>query len=327
MQRIEPDTLIDGRYRIVQQARLRRHGRRLLAEDQQLGRRVALKVLHRRFAEDEQFVERFRREASSAAGLSHPNVVAIFDRGEWDGTYYIAMELRRGPHAQGDRAREGPGAARGGGRPHAPDPARRPLRPQARRRAPRHQAAQRPDRPGRPRPRDRLRHRPRRHLGHDRDRLGHGHRAVPVARAGAGPAGRRPRRPVLDRDRALRAAHRPGAVRRRLAGDGGAQAGLRDAGAARASWCPRSRRRSTPSCCTRWRRTPTGASRTPTSSSPRSRPRARSRSGSRRRRRRRSSRRRPQPLVAVGADRAGAAGDRRRPLPDAAGPSSSTSRT
>src|ERR687889_800416 len=66
------------------------------AEDSQLGRRVALKVLHRRFAEDQQFVERFRREASSAAGLQHPNVVAIFDRGEWNGTYYIAMEYVEG---------------------------------------------------------------------------------------------------------------------------------------------------------------------------------------------------------------------------------------
>jgi serine/threonine protein kinase len=44
----------------------------------------------------EKFVERFKREASSAAGLSHPNVVAIFDRGEWDGTYYIAMEYLPG---------------------------------------------------------------------------------------------------------------------------------------------------------------------------------------------------------------------------------------
>ena len=66
------------------------------AEDTQLGRRVALKVLHRRFAEDEEFVERFRREASSAAGLQHPNVVGVFDRGEWDGTYYIAMEYLEG---------------------------------------------------------------------------------------------------------------------------------------------------------------------------------------------------------------------------------------
>ena len=57
-----------------------------------LGREVALKVLHRRFAQDQEFVERFRREASSAAGLQHPNVVGVFDRGEHDGTYYIAME-------------------------------------------------------------------------------------------------------------------------------------------------------------------------------------------------------------------------------------------
>src|SRR5437899_12970543 len=66
------------------------------AQDLQLGRKVALKLLYRRFAEDEEFVERFRREASSAAGLQHPNVVAVYDRGEWDGTYYIAMEYLGG---------------------------------------------------------------------------------------------------------------------------------------------------------------------------------------------------------------------------------------
>jgi serine/threonine-protein kinase len=63
-----------------------------LCHDQLLGRQVAVKVLHKHFAEDGEFVERFRREASSAAALSHPNIVGIFDRGEWDGTYYIAME-------------------------------------------------------------------------------------------------------------------------------------------------------------------------------------------------------------------------------------------
>ena len=88
--------MIDGRYRIVRKLGSGGMADVYMAEDQQLGRRVALKVLHRRFAEDEQFVERFRREASSAAGLSHPNVVAIFDRGEWDGTYYISMELVEG---------------------------------------------------------------------------------------------------------------------------------------------------------------------------------------------------------------------------------------
>jgi serine/threonine-protein kinase len=66
------------------------------AADSQLGRQIALKVLHRRFARDREFVERFRREASAAAGLQHPNVVGVFDRGEYDGTYYIAMEYLPG---------------------------------------------------------------------------------------------------------------------------------------------------------------------------------------------------------------------------------------
>jgi eukaryotic-like serine/threonine-protein kinase len=67
-----------------------------LAEDQELGRRVAVKVLHERYASDDQFVERFRREATHAAGLTHPNIVAIFDRGESEGTYYIVMEYVEG---------------------------------------------------------------------------------------------------------------------------------------------------------------------------------------------------------------------------------------
>jgi eukaryotic-like serine/threonine-protein kinase len=67
-----------------------------LAEDQELGRRVALKLLDDRHASDEQFVERFRREAQSAAGLNHPSIVSIFDRGYAEGTYYIAMEFLDG---------------------------------------------------------------------------------------------------------------------------------------------------------------------------------------------------------------------------------------
>src|SRR6201999_3336475 len=68
-----------------------------LAEDAHLQRRVALKVLHRRFAQDREFVMRFQRKAESAAGLQHPNIVAVFDRGEWEGTYYIAMQYVEGP--------------------------------------------------------------------------------------------------------------------------------------------------------------------------------------------------------------------------------------
>jgi serine/threonine-protein kinase len=67
-----------------------------LADDTHLQRRVALKVLHARFAQDGEFVARFRREAEAAAGLQHPNVVAVFDRGDVDGTYYIAMQYLEG---------------------------------------------------------------------------------------------------------------------------------------------------------------------------------------------------------------------------------------
>jgi eukaryotic-like serine/threonine-protein kinase len=93
---IEQGTVIDGRYEVLSRIGAGGMAEVYLARDQLLGRQVAVKLLHHRFAEDQEFVERFRREASSAAGLSHPNVVAIFDRGEWDGTYYIAMEYLPG---------------------------------------------------------------------------------------------------------------------------------------------------------------------------------------------------------------------------------------
>jgi eukaryotic-like serine/threonine-protein kinase len=79
-----------------------------LAEDQELGRRVALKLLDDRHASDEQFVERFRREAQSAAGLNHPNIVSIFDRGFAEGTYYIAMEFLDGRTLKELLVRNGP---------------------------------------------------------------------------------------------------------------------------------------------------------------------------------------------------------------------------
>src|SRR5690242_903454 len=67
-----------------------------LAEDEELGRRVAIKILNDKYVPDEQFVERFRREAKNAAALSHPSIVSIYDRGEAEGTYYIAMEFLDG---------------------------------------------------------------------------------------------------------------------------------------------------------------------------------------------------------------------------------------
>ncbi len=67
-----------------------------LASDEMLGRQVALKFLVERFAQDTQFVERFRREAQAAAGLQHPNIVGVYDRGEDGGRYWIAMEYVEG---------------------------------------------------------------------------------------------------------------------------------------------------------------------------------------------------------------------------------------
>jgi serine/threonine-protein kinase len=89
-------TVIDGRYRVIERVGSGGMADVYCAEDEQLGRQVAVKLLHRRFAEDREFVERFRREASSAAGLAHPNIVGVYDRGEWDGTSYIAMEYLDG---------------------------------------------------------------------------------------------------------------------------------------------------------------------------------------------------------------------------------------
>jgi beta-lactam-binding protein with PASTA domain/predicted Ser/Thr protein kinase len=87
---------IDGRYRLMRRIGSGGMADVWLAEDPHLQRRVALKILHRRFAQDREFVERFRREAEAAAGLSHPNIVAVFDRGDIEGTYYIAMQLLEG---------------------------------------------------------------------------------------------------------------------------------------------------------------------------------------------------------------------------------------
>jgi beta-lactam-binding protein with PASTA domain len=96
MPRFEPGQEIDGRYRLVAKVGSGGMADVWSADDLELGRQVALKFLHERFAEDRQFVERFEREARSAAGLQHPNIVGVYDRGEWEGTHYIVMEYVEG---------------------------------------------------------------------------------------------------------------------------------------------------------------------------------------------------------------------------------------
>ena len=89
-------TIFAGRYRLERKLGAGGMADVWLAEDQELGRRVAVKILHERYANDEQFVERFRREATHAAGLSHQNIVSIYDRGSADGSYFIVMEYVEG---------------------------------------------------------------------------------------------------------------------------------------------------------------------------------------------------------------------------------------
>jgi serine/threonine-protein kinase len=76
--------------------------------DRQLGRQVAIKVLASPFDHDREFVERFQREARAAAGLSHPNIVAVFDSGSDEGTHYIVTELVEGETLADRLRRDGP---------------------------------------------------------------------------------------------------------------------------------------------------------------------------------------------------------------------------
>src|SRR5277367_311438 len=98
----------DRRYLIVRKLGSGGMAEVYLAEDEELGRKVALKMLNERHARDEQFVERFKREARNAAGLSHPHIVRIYDRGQAEGTYYIAMEYLDGPTLKELLVRKGP---------------------------------------------------------------------------------------------------------------------------------------------------------------------------------------------------------------------------
>jgi eukaryotic-like serine/threonine-protein kinase len=90
------ETFAAGRYRVERALGEGAMARVLLARDTELDRRVALKLLDSRLAEDESFRARFAREARVAASLSHPNVVTVFDVGEAGGVPFIVMEYVHG---------------------------------------------------------------------------------------------------------------------------------------------------------------------------------------------------------------------------------------
>ncbi len=161
-------TIFAGRYRLDRKLGGGGMADVWLAEDQELGRKVAIKMLHDRYANDTQFVERFRREATHAAGLSHPNVVSIFDRGEAGGSYFIVMEYVEGRTLKELIVTRGPCPV-----PVAISYVRQVL-------------GLEPD---------------------DRGRLDHRDGPVPLTRAGARRARGRVLRSLLDRDPPVRAAH------------------------------------------------------------------------------------------------------------------------
>lgn len=88
--------VVNDRYRVERSVGRGGMAEVFLAHDLLLDRPVALKVLFPEYANDANFVERFRREAQSAAGLTHPNIVAVYDWGKVNNTYFIAMEFVQG---------------------------------------------------------------------------------------------------------------------------------------------------------------------------------------------------------------------------------------
>ena len=188
------------------------------AHDRVLERTVALKVLHERLTSQpgRRRPLQPRGEARRRA-LAH-NIVAVIDRGEYDGSPFIVFEYIAGENLkQLDRPRR-PAARRPGARARDRDRARPRVRAPERVRPPRRQAAERPpERQGRGEG-DRLRHRrarSRRARSETADRHRARHLRLHLARAGAGPARRRAHRRLLARHRPLRAPHRRGAVHRR----------------------------------------------------------------------------------------------------------------
>jgi serine/threonine-protein kinase len=90
------EKVIDDRYLVRRRIGVGATAVVYLAEDLVLPRRVAIKSLHDWFAEDEEEVERFRREASTASGLDHPHIVGVYESGGWAGGPYIVMEYVAG---------------------------------------------------------------------------------------------------------------------------------------------------------------------------------------------------------------------------------------
>ncbi len=99
--------LIAGRYELEKLVGSGGMSNVFRAHDRLLERTVALKILHEQYTRDDDYVERFRREARAVAKLAHPNIVTVIDRGEQDGRQFIVFEYVDGPNLK-DLTRDGP---------------------------------------------------------------------------------------------------------------------------------------------------------------------------------------------------------------------------
>jgi len=97
----QPGDLIADRYELEELVGTGGMSSVFRARDHQLEREVAIKILHQHYAEDPEYLERFRREARAVARLSHPNIVTVIDRGDDDGRQYIVFE-----HVKGENLKE-----------------------------------------------------------------------------------------------------------------------------------------------------------------------------------------------------------------------------
>jgi serine/threonine-protein kinase len=97
----QPGDLIADRYELQELVGTGGMSSVFRAHDNQLEREVAIKILHQHYAEDPEYLERFRREARAVARLSHPNIVTVIDRGDDDGRQYIVFE-----HVKGENLKE-----------------------------------------------------------------------------------------------------------------------------------------------------------------------------------------------------------------------------
>ena len=104
----QPGDLIADRYELEELVGTGGMSTVFRAHDLQLERRVAIKILHEHYAEDPEYLERFRREARAVARLSHPNIVTVIDRGDDDGRQYIVFENVEGENLKELIVRSGP---------------------------------------------------------------------------------------------------------------------------------------------------------------------------------------------------------------------------